>query len=111
MSKWRWTYASKRGEVLHRILRIDVKHGYEPPSPEEDGYEWYWGIDGETVCGRPLVGMPGCPGLFSRLGAKRCHRCCDLLNIEHGFGIPVNNNLDEPIEIAPTPRALGKDPE
>ena len=49
---------------------------------------------------RPLPARAACglrrtwdmPGLFSRLGRRRCVPCCRALGIEPGFGTPANES-------------------
>lgn len=51
-------------------------------------------IDAGLPLRRPSVcGMTrgwSMPGLFSRLGLRRCAACCQLLSISAGCGTPVN---------------------
>lgn len=42
-----------------------------------------------SLCGRRARYWP--PGTFSRLGAKRCDRCCAALSVPSGFGTPLNS--------------------
>lgn len=41
------------------------------------------------ACGREL--FVAAPGIFSRIGLKRCDRCCDAIGISHGHGCPLND--------------------
>ena len=76
----RWMYRSgPRGStLLHRIARIEwgdeAWHGY--------------GL-AVTACGRE--GEYLIPGIFSRMGAKRCVRCCRAVGIPAGVGVPFND--------------------
>ena len=36
------------------------------------------------------------PGLFSRMGATRCRKCCDALGWSRGTGSPKNDNRLRP---------------
>jgi hypothetical protein len=47
------------------------------------------GIEGITACG--LSGRLGMPGLFSRMDAPRCKRCCKKVGIPYGNGAPFND--------------------
>lgn len=52
--------------------------------------------DGGTVedvrltCGRRAKSVT-IPGVFTRMGAPRCQRCCDRLGYPHGIGSPKND--------------------
>lgn len=77
----------EQGEVLHRVARLDV-----------DPTEWREEITdgpGLAVCGQE--GAFGIPGIFSRMGTKRCTRCCRALGIPNGDGAPGNaKDFEEP---------------
>ena len=88
------------------------------PIPENAGHWWLccgkWrrlhAIPGELVTpehmrtsiddGQPLHAQAACglrrrwwmPGIFSRLGRRRCVPCCRALGIEPGYGTPANEN-------------------
>ncbi|WP_406168931.1 hypothetical protein [Streptomyces sp. NBC_00996] len=47
-------------------------------------------IPARAVCG--LRRRWWMPGLFSRLGRRRCVPCCRALVIEPGYGTPANEN-------------------
>jgi len=49
---------------------------------------------GVTVCGRK--GYLTMPGIFSRLGLKRCEHCCRIVGIPQGDGSPYNHGIEEP---------------
>ena len=55
---------------------------------EVDGYIPI-GIQGETACGRS--GRLSMPGVFSRMGAPRCKRCCRKTGVPPGNGAPFND--------------------
>jgi hypothetical protein len=59
-----------------------------PADWEADGYSVIGG-EGVVLCG--LKKRWGMPGLFSRLGAQRCKRCCRLLGLPEGYGCPAND--------------------
>lgn len=81
----RWLLVGAHGEVLHRI---------ESLQPEGEWREDVTSAEGRAICGR--TGWFFIPGIFSRMGAKRCERCCDLLGIPHGDGAPFNSDIAEP---------------
>ncbi|MGW7359434.1 hypothetical protein ACWGI0_23070 [Streptomyces sp. NPDC054802] len=88
------------------------------PIPENAGHWWLvcgkWrrlhGIPGETLTkeqlwdaidvGERLAARAACglrrrwdlPGLFSRLGRRRCVPCCRALGIPPGYGTPANEH-------------------
>lgn len=73
---------TKTGEHLHR-----VEH---PPEELLDAEP----TEGTTVCG--VTSLLVYPGVFSRLGAPRCKRCCKLVQIPAGNGTPRNASVNEP---------------
>ena len=52
--------------------------------------------DGRLLPARAACGMRrrswAMPGLFSRLGRRRCTPCCHALGIDPGYGTPANEN-------------------
>lgn len=52
--------------------------------------DWWTGGPGVTVCGHG--GHLAIPGLFTRLGRKRCDHCCRALGIPPGVGHPKNDD-------------------
>ena len=66
------------GEKLHALLAglIDVEN--------------WWFTDIATQCGR-VADYGYIPGVFTRMGAERCKRCCDVLGYPHGVGSPKND--------------------
>jgi hypothetical protein len=92
---WRKRWVQLGGSnafVLHRVAST-----VSPPPREgfDDLDEWEMdflvpiGIQGTTACGR--TSRLGMPGLFSRMGEKRCIRCCRLVGIPPGKGAPFND--------------------
>lgn len=57
-------------------------------------YQDYTSGDGETSCGRKLFLL--IPGMFTRMGAERCGRCCDVLGYPRGTGSPKNDEKCKP---------------
>lgn len=47
--------------------------------------------DVTLTCGRRAKRV-GIPGVFTRMGAPRCQRCCDRLGYPHGIGSPKNDD-------------------
>jgi len=71
--------------TLHRIAKIKWDHKEDRISGK-----------GIAVCG--AEGFMSMPGIFSRMSAKRCKKCCELLELPNGIGCPYNNtdaNLTE----------------
>ena len=66
------------------------------PGENEHTWDGWWDVgpwpkDRTGVCGETFPAT--LPGMFSRMGAPRCVRCCDVLGITHGKGAPVNDLL------------------
>lgn len=80
-----WMKNSK-GRVLHCV----------PDAVDERG-SWYesivneGGVDSRAVCGRGDRFFT--IGIFSRMGADRCKKCCELLRIPEGKGTPLNEGV------------------
>ena len=72
----RWL-VDRRWNALHRIASIE----WEEPDEMIAG-------EGISVCGRQRRFFM--PGIFSRMGLKRCAECCKLLGIPRGDGAPFN---------------------
>lgn len=72
----RWLQFNPRGRRLHRVAEIVWWDG-----------EMIRG-DGVAVCGQR--GFMAMPGIFSRMDAQRCPRCCRALGIPNGYGAPAN---------------------
>lgn len=71
---------TRTGDVLHRMS------GYG----EADDEEVAWWFPVELDCGR-IVQYATIPGPFTRMGAKRCDRCCDHNGFPRGIGSPKND--------------------
>jgi hypothetical protein len=82
----RWLHLGN-GRIIHRVASIVWD---DNPGPNDS---WIEG-SGKTLCGK--TGHLRMPGLFSRMGAPRCKRCCIAMNIPQGDGAPFNANLLEP---------------
>lgn len=66
--------------ALSRYALNEVRERYEEA-------EWQWIT---TACGQTM--HAGIPGLFTRMGATRCEKCCDALGMPHGIGSPKNDD-------------------
>jgi hypothetical protein len=75
LGEWDW-WQFENGAVLH--------HAAVEPDPafETSG-------DGTTACGRK--GRLYIPGLFTRMDAMRCARCCTAVGFPQGKGSPKND--------------------
>lgn len=80
----RWLQFYPRGTRLHRVAKIEWWN---------DGNGVMIRGDGVAVCGQR--GFMHMPGIFSRMGAPRCPRCCKALGIPKGDGAPFNQQ-EEP---------------
>ncbi len=91
VDEWRSRWVQIGGLItLHRVRRIANRRAWKdlPSGP------------GETVCGKK--GNVNMPGFLSRMSAKRCPRCCELVGIPKGIGAPYN----DPTLFPPEGRAL-----
>lgn len=82
--EWDWV-ETWHGRVLHHAAEV------------HDEFEFDFDHNGEvtTTCGRRL--WAGIPGLFSRMGAPRCKRCCAKLGWPQGEGSPKNDDALRPL--------------
>ena len=109
---WRKRWVQINSEILHRTAMtvspspeqraateamyaaMFASVGAEDKSPEITD-EWEMdglipiGIQGTTACG--LSGRLSMPGIFSRIGAPRCKKCCRKVGIPDGNGAPYND--------------------
>lgn len=69
--------------VLHRICEI-------APDAIGDGLP---NGEGRALCG--ATGHFSVPGVFSRMGLRRCAHCCDRLGIPRGDGNTLNGGIEE----------------
>ena len=86
----KWVQHDGRSGILHRI---DVHNCDEWEENEVSGY-------GVAACG--FAAQFHVPGIFSRLDAPRCKKCCTKRGIAFGFGNPRNDKT-LPIEVQETP--------
>lgn len=83
LAEWDWLITN-RGNVLHHPHSGD-------PNPDVMGYH-----DVQFSCGRTSR-WAWIPGVFTRMGAKRCDRCCDRLGYPRGKGSPKNDDACRPL--------------
>lgn len=69
----------RTGDRLHHLAEVTENMDLVPLSAY-----------GVTSCGRP--GLWNIPGLFTRLSAMRCRRCCAALGYPPGKGSPKNDD-------------------
>ena len=82
IAEWDWVELLA-GSVLHAVASVTN-------DPDDD-----WRGEGATECGRS--GEFVIPGLFTRMGAQRCKRCCDRTSMPHGKGSPKNDDACRPV--------------
>jgi hypothetical protein len=84
---WRWLQVvASRSSVLHRLVTRTAW--------DREGDSGIVGASGLAACG--IAGAFGMPGIFSRMGAKRCPACCDAVGVPRGSGAPFNGDVREP---------------
>lgn len=83
----RWLYKGPRPSRIHRISEIEWGSGSQWGEPDEK-------IDGEGVAVCGVRGYWHMPGILSRMGLKRCERCCKALGIPQGNGAPFNGDAE-----------------
>jgi hypothetical protein len=73
--KWRRLHAIAGQAITSEAMRISIDAARPLPARAACGLRrrWWW-----------------MPGLFSRLGRRRCTPCCHALGIPAGYGTPVN---------------------
>ena len=85
LAEWDWAI-SPYGRILHYPLEIDNRETLD--------HDWY--AKGKAACGFvPLYFS--IPGMFTRMGAKRCDKCCDALGYPRGVGSPKNDDACRPM--------------
>lgn len=82
LGEWVW-WVTPTWRTLHAAASIDIDDGYETSG------------DGVTVCGRRA--WLSIPGVFTRMGAPRCKRCCAGLGYPQGVGSPKNDAVCRPL--------------
>lgn len=80
IAEWDWVQIGNYGQRLHAVGSLT----------DSEATEREWGGSGTTACGR--YGWLRIPGLFSRMGADRCARCCKLTGLLRGTGSPKNDD-------------------
>lgn len=71
---------TRTGNVLHRMSSYGE-------AGDED-VDWWFPV--LLDCGR-TVAYATVPGMFTRMGAKRCDRCCAANDLPRGIGSPKND--------------------
>jgi len=85
IAEWDWVHLGT-GLVLHAVGTVT----------NDADADWYG--DGRTLCGR--AGRMWIPGFVSRMGDRRCRRCCTLAGMPQGKQSPKNVEALRPIASA-----------
>jgi hypothetical protein len=83
--EWDWALLGRFGVQLHAVRSLD----------DDVATEEQWGGDGITECGKH--GHLSIPGLFDRMGAQRCVRCCVVTGMPFGKQSPKNVEECRPV--------------
>jgi integrase len=83
--EWDWALLGRFGVQLHAVRSLD----------DDIATEEQWGGDGTTECGKH--GHLSIPGLFDRMGAQRCVRCCVVTGMPFGKQSPKNVEECRPV--------------
>lgn len=101
---WRWVYGWPSFNVLHRLAEMTACSDHSASS---------WGFTsractGIAACGYVPAATEGggftpeglffMPGIVSRMGLRRCAKCCDKVGVPRGRGTPWNQS-DLPDEL------------
>lgn len=86
LTEWDWIVTDIKGGKLHHLAAFD--------DPEQAGDDW--GGPGSTSCGRHTQ-WASIPGIFTRMGAARCKRCCKAVGFPEGVGSPKNDKALRPL--------------
>lgn len=84
IAEWDWVWLGL-GEVLHAVASLENE-----ATVDDD-----WMGRGKTECG--LSGRLSIPGIFSRMSAQRCDRCCRATGMPHGKQSPKNVDECRPV--------------
>lgn len=84
----RWWLVSGKWRRLHAIPGAAVS-----AEQMRDAIDTCEGVRARAACG--LKRHWDMPGLFSRLGRRRCVPCCRAIGIEPGYGTPANEQARE----------------
>lgn len=88
LMEWDWCYG-QTSTVLHHVKLLRDEHAEEWADTSQL-------VSATATCGRRLYWL-SVPGLLSRMGAKRCARCCDRLGYPRGVGSPKNDDDCRPL--------------
>ena len=83
IAEWDWVWVGQ-GERLHAVKEIT-----------NDADEDWYGV-GVTECGL-YSGYLNIPGIFSRMSAQRCLRCCERTGMPQGSQSPKNVDECKPV--------------
>jgi hypothetical protein len=84
LAEWDWVYTASAG-ALHAVRHLEFPAEFEMDA----------GGPGTTVCG--VTTWLSIPGLFSRMGLRRCKRCCAAVGFPQGVGAPKNDDACRPL--------------
>lgn len=86
LAEWDWLITPDGNRLHHARLNADLAD-----------YLTDGGVENIILtCGR-WVGWASIPGLFARMGAYRCQRCCDRIGYPRGKGSPKNDDACRPL--------------
>jgi hypothetical protein len=87
LAEWDWVVGGTgRSKFLHHLASFD--------DPKQAGDDW--GGPGVASCGYRNDWF--CiPGIFTRMGAERCPRCCKAVGFPVGVGSPKNDEALRPL--------------
>lgn len=87
-------FASREVVEWDWVVMGDGRKLHAPKVWDDPRYNAYT-EDGETWCGRR--GWLSIPGVFTRMGARRCGMCCQATGMPPGKGSPKNDDACRPI--------------
>lgn len=93
--RWRWLQTSTgNSSILHRLTKRTRWNRKGEIAGYPEAMRFRVCAEGWTACG--MRGVFEMPGILSRMGARRCPRCCDVVGVPHGRGAPFNGDIREP---------------
>jgi hypothetical protein len=81
LAEWDWVVIQEDDEYIHAIAEVASTTDVEVD----------WGGPGSTACGLRSAWL-SIPGLFSRMGAERCPKCCEATGMPQGRQSPKNDD-------------------